>query len=189
MLVERQITLRLPARRFAPLAEELEEETHLANPSVRVRFRLLLRGLGGEHRFDHVETLARHRDRPELTPDRAPHRIRQEVIFVPGEVDDAGVHQDTDPPLELGRCHVGPRARGFRGPALVRWNPRRRLERLLDLRVRREIRLRKLEQNLEASRSFVCALADALHDIVREELLEALDWGLDVLEVDPPRSV
>ena len=58
----------------------------------------------------------------------------------------------------------------------------------LDLRLRREIRLRKLEQNLEAIRPSVCAVADALHDIVREELLEALDWGLDVLEVDPPRS-
>ena len=51
--------------------------------------------------------------------------------------------------------------------------------------MRREIRLRKLEQNLKAFRPIVCAVADALHDIVREELLEALDWGLDVLEVDP----
>ena len=78
--------------------------------------------------------------------------------------------------------------RGVWGPALARRNPRRSLERLPNLWVRREIRLRELEQNPATSRPIVCALADALHDVVREELVEALDWGLDVLEVDPFRS-
>jgi hypothetical protein len=46
LLVKRQVNKWFRARRFAPLAEELEEETHLANPSVHVRARLFLGRFG-----------------------------------------------------------------------------------------------------------------------------------------------
>ena len=46
-----------------------------------------------------------------------------------------------------------------------------------------KIRLCNLEQNLEAFRPSVCAVADALDDLRGEELVEAVDWRLGVVQL------
>ena len=55
--------------------------------------------------------------------------------------------------------------------------------------VRGEIGLGELQQNPKPFRPIVCAVAYALDDLQREELIEAVDWRLVVVEADPHRGI